>query len=240
MLLAAELLFTSTCEGSVSMPLRTTFTGAVKNVTRAPDLDVTSLAATAPGTEAFAGTTKTAEPSCFGVWPGGSGEFTGDQRCKLGDPSTRPEIAVVYTATPASVAVTPGKRTVTFISAYGSSHNNTAAPLAQANAIYAHASRLADSVDGAGEDGLYAAHLAGMAALWDVEQGGASILASGADPRLARSAWTALHALTSSMSESWGGADLAPAHAYSPGGLYSGGVRELDLPFVGYLGHVFW
>ena len=29
------------------------------------------------------------------------------------------------------------------------------------------------------QDGLYAAHLAGMAALWDPERGGASILASG-------------------------------------------------------------
>ena len=32
--------------------------------------------------------------------------------------------------------------------------------------------------------------LAGMAALWDPGRGGASILASGAEPRLARSAWT--------------------------------------------------
>eukprot|EP01050_Picozoa_sp_SAG11_P008009 SAG11_NODE_686_length_7720_cov_1.748327_4_plen_232_part_00 len=223
------------------VPLRTTFAGANKNVTCAPDLDVAPASSAVPGTEAFTGTTKTAEPSCFGVWPGGSGEFTGDQRCTLGDPATRPEIAVVYSTVPESLSVRPGKRTVTYISAYGSSHNNTATPLAQANAIYTNARRLADAVDGAsGEDGLYVAHLAGMAALWDVEQGGASILASGAEPRLARSAWTALHALTASMTEAWGGAELAPAHAFSPGGLYSGSVRELDLPFVGYLGHVFW
>ena len=98
---------------------------------------------------------------------------------------------MVYTPAPESLSVGPGKRTVTYISAYGSSHNRTAAPLAQAIAIYTNARRLADSVDSAsGEDGLYAAHLAGMTALWDPERGGASILASGAEARLARSAWT--------------------------------------------------
>ena len=35
------------------------------------------------------------------------------------------------------------------------------------------------------------------------------------------------------------GDELQPAHAFSPGGLYSGGVREQDYPFIGYLGHVF-
>ena len=89
----------------------------------------------------------------------------------------------MYDTTPEALSVGPGKRTVTFVSGYGSSHNKTAAPLAQASAVYARARALASTVDGAGEDGLYAAHLAGMAAMWDVRQGGASILVTGAHIR---------------------------------------------------------
>jgi hypothetical protein len=54
-----------------------------------------------------------------------------------------------------------------------------------------------------------------MGALWDARRGGASILVSGPKPLFARSAWTSLHALVSSMSPAWGGATTptsAPLH----------------------------
>ena len=198
-LLVTQLNFTSTCKTAVSVPLRTTFTGAIANLSATPDLDVHAVSSAVPGTASFAGTTKTAEPTCFGNWPGGSGEFTGQQRCIPGNPSARPQIAVVYDTVPTALSVAPGRRTITFISAYGSSHNHTAAPLAQAAMIYANARRLANN------DELFAAHTRGMAAQWDAEQGGAVILARGSSLRLARGAWVALHALTSSMSDAWGG-----------------------------------
>ena len=95
-LLVTQLRFTSTCGAAVRVPLRTTFVGAAARVADAPDLDVAPAHSAVAGSAAFAGTSKTAEPSCMGVWPGGSGELTGNQRCTLGDPSARPAIAVVY------------------------------------------------------------------------------------------------------------------------------------------------
>lgn len=216
------------------MALRTTFTEAVANVSLAPDLEVTFVPTAFKHTAAFAGTTRTAEPICFGRWPGGSGEFTGQQRCTPGEPSGRPKLAVVFDTTPATLSVEPGFHAFSFISAYGTSHNRTAEPMAQASALYSMARHLADTPgDHDHEDALWGAHLRGMEVLWDARRGGAAILVSGPQPMLARSAWTAIHALTSSMSESWGSRELVAAHAYSPGGLYSGGVREPDYPFVG-------
>ena len=220
-LIVTELSFNSSCGAAVTVLLRTTFDSS--DLATTPDLDVRLHRTDHPGTAGFVGTTRVGEPRCMGRWPGGSGEFTGQQRCQLADPSERSKVAAVYDVTPAELSVAPGQHTFSFITAYGSSYNQTAAPLEQAVALYAYARRLAGATDpSTGENGLYAVHSEGMEALWDVKRGGAAILATGVHLALARSAWTSLHALTASMSVAFGGSELAPAHAYSPGGLYSG------------------
>lgn len=252
-LLVTELEFNSSCGAAVDVALRSTFNEEM--IHTAPDLRLRPVLppmglASAQGTKAFAGTTRTAEPRCLG-----KDEFAGTQTCADADASERQSIAVVYDPPSMSVSVPPGQSTNTFISAYGSSLNHTATPLDQAAVIYRRAQALAN----AGH--LFDAHLRSMEAVWSAELGGASIVVSGGkEPRLARGIWMAMYGLVASMAIEWAGPELEAGHGYSPGGLHSGGIRGVpgenlgDNPDssaggnatvsypvdAGYLGHVFW
>jgi hypothetical protein len=232
-LLVTELEFHSTCNAAANVPIRNTFDP--DGITQLPDLDVEMIPCS-HGTQCatFAGSTRVAEPTCMGL-----NASSATQTCVLGSDRDRPLVAVVYDTVPTYISVTPGVSNFTFVSAYGSSLNNTGTPLQQASTIYVRARELAE----AGQ--LFSAHTSAMASLWDASAGGASILVhdSGAPDadagRLARGIWSSLHAVTASMSAVWGAGTEVPAvHAFSPGGIFSGGVREKNYPWVGYLGHV--
>jgi hypothetical protein len=232
-LLVTELEFHSTCNLAVNIPIRNTFDP--NGIAQLPDLDV-KMAPCPHGTHcaAFAGSTRVAEPTCMGL-----DAASATQTCVLGSDHDRPLVAVVYDTVPDYLSVAPGVSNFTFVSAYGSSLNSTGTPLEQAGTIYTRARELAE----AGQ--LFSAHTSTMASLWDASAGGASILVhdSGAPDadasRLARGIWTSLHALVASMSAVWGaGFEVPAAHAFSPGGIFSGGVREKNYPWVGYLGYV--
>ena len=189
------------------------------------------------GVGAFGGQTRGATPICFGTCTSLSHESCGnadydrhgnrggpahvptsaDEECTPGDPTSRPSIAVVFDEMPAVWTVAAGDTpTKSFVSAYGSSLNASATPLAQAVAIHAHAHALNEHKTG----GLFKNHVAAMAAVWSAERGGAAILVEGND-MLARGTWSALHSLVASMAPQWG-RELPPQHGFGCAGLWAG------------------